>query len=680
MGSVDDQHGLVGTVHDAIKRGDKASRAAALSGIHHEWTDRWRWYYDDAERFRAFASGDQWETRAHVGHRRYYRNPPTVRSTAAPRVTVNIIGMLVDQANSLKTGEEGIFGCVAATEDRVDSTKAQAGDALLEHFWRTQDLGTGYSYTGRDNTITGTSFVLPRWDSTRGTETVRFTMDGSESELSGDLRFDYPTERQVAFDPTAKHPHDGIGVFYSEELGEEIAYEQWPELKNEYPVPGGSGSLEPSDYQRVREQSRLQENGGSTYARGEDSTRRVPIVTFWMRATPAYPRGYMAIFSGSQMLYEGENDVYARQDEPDNVAPSYNWPIFAIRDIPRPNSPWGMGRVEPLIGLQKSLNGCVNKGLTHLAKCANAKVEIPKSLDSEWTDEIGQKLRVSRANAGLARYIEAPPMSPEYQRWADWYVMMMEKSIGVSPATQGQAPSAHSSGRETQLLQQRDVGRLANAKLTHDQTWAKIQQYALRLFRRYATTDRMIAITGENRATAVQRFSGANLAAFIDVQVYNDNALPRDPTARALQLDRLVQNGAINLQDPKQRSQYLSAMRLNDFKAFNLSLAPHRHKATRENDRILNAEPVEVWHGDDDTIHLAVLDELMTSEEYENKVKEEMAEGRSPTQEMAESHHAQHQSQLMGKQQGAAAPQAMPQPQPMPGGPTMPAAMEGAIQ
>jgi len=187
-----------------------------------------------------------------------------------------------------------------------------------------------------------------------------------------------------------------------------------------------------------------------------------------------------------------------------------------------------------------------------------------------------------------------------------------------------------------------------------DQDRAEIDllRYALFLFRRHADVPRKVQVVGENRRGAIKMLDRTAILPSTNIVLYNDRSIPRDPAQRMVWLQSFIQTGVLQL-PAEQRETIIQLMRLRDFKGFMEHQAPHRDRARRENISIMGGGDIGALEMDDHLIHMKVLDELILSEEFETKVKEELLDpangGQSPTYLKTFAHRDEHKAMLMGQ-------------------------------
>jgi hypothetical protein len=686
--------GRMPSIYEAL-RATGHDRARKLEALVEDAVRSHEWYYEECARSWGFYYGDHygyWDASTDS----WVRTPKAVASHV--RLVVNLCEPIVDQATSILIQGGMNIGAVAASSEGKDSAASEAGDQILEHAWRFHGLDDLYYRTARAGVVTGTGITHLQWDMTRGRHVTRGIRGlGPDDEMpddplmqllgavpdvgpEGDAVFESLHAEEVVPEPNMRAPHKGMWIAVRKEISRTDLGEQFPQIFSDDDQTGVSA--DPYGSEKMSRVRQLSQNNGNTGSYQYDRYPResVLVYTFYLRSSAEFPKGKMFIFADGKELFEGDNPVYDDEESwPNRMAP-----ITFYRHKPRDNCIWGRGTVSGLIDLQKALNGTFSKAVQHVAKIAGAKVMLPKGLDVKWSDETGQVIRVPRQiQPGQIGYVNPANMPPEYMQLVDKAQEKMEYNAGINAATQGTVDQGDPSGRALQLLQQRDTGRLADAKKRLDGSIAVQMQYFLLLFRRHASTPRKILVVGANGVTAIKEFDRSSLVAGTDVLVFNDQSIPKNPSERILYVTNMVMNGLLDMTQPAQKELAMELLRLRDFKGFLEQQSPHRTKALRENRKLMLGEPVQLWQYDDHIQHIDTLEKLMLSEEFEQRVAQEFEQlGDSPTLAAAQQHHDQHvylrdTAQLQMQQMQDPAAMAGP-PGPAPAEPAPPTAPEAA--
>lgn len=679
--------GKMASLHEALAAGDDLkdqegrdrARANALVNVAREWFEAAAWYHREAIECDAMYHGAQWGYWSSDEGR--FIAQPEARTRWTLRLVLNLTKPIVDAAVSILAGEELIFIAGAAKTGVRDTATSQCANGLVNYFWRQHNLPQKYVLSARGQYVKGMSFILVEWDESLGRlvtlqepvllpnmQTGKleplinpqtgqpFTVQKKKSE--GDLRISITPVQSVAPDPAATEDQDGAGITIKREMsratlnrrfGKEKASKVWTQTRDDDTGVGRLGE-NAEKFSAMR---------AGTWTGDEVQKDTATIYTTYVAKTDDMPQGKLLIYTDNVILWEGDNPAYPTADEPDEPMPRYNWPLFAARCDVREGSYFGKGRVVDLAHPQRQINGIVSSAMLHVATISRTKILLPVGVNAEWTDEIGQIIRYGRqVDARGIGYLNPAAMPQEYVTLWDKIEAAMEKIGGINSQTTGQLPSADTSGRALQQLQQRDTSRLSIARGELRRAWNEVMVCALRLFRRHADVKRKITVLGANRQAQMFEFDRSDLAAPVDVVVANDSSIPQDPIQRMLWMTQLAQTLA-TMEGTKWGAKLARMWRLNEFEDALEAESYHEAKAEAENlDMIATPpRPVGVWQGDDHLAHKDIHEKLITSREFREQVEQERLTygGRSPLEETALMHWQQHDYYLQ-MQAAAAAP------------------------
>lgn len=640
------------SIQSALEETDPKKRAGALLELARDWFDASKWYHREAIHATAFYFGWQYGYYSETGDR--YISNPQPRSSSMVRIVVNVVKPTVDQATGILTRDDPIFGAAAAKTDIADVASGEAADNLTRDIWRAHRLRDMYRNSARDSFVTGTQPIMVEWDDTGGAfvheqafnpETgamePKFSLvtgePGVEGEgpnfslkprykKQGDLRFTYLDRAQVAPDPCAKTDVDGEGLFVVERWS-------YARLREAYPTAMAEVQREPDvarDERRLGTQADRSSPIGSGGTISEGAARlpdQVDVYRLYVRSCREYPRGKEIRFCQGVILLDRDNPMYPAENEIDESWPRSPWPVFAARCDQRGTTYWGAGKVVQMIDPQKAFNGTFSKTIQHVASIANTKILLPKGLDVEMSDEIGQVIRFARTiDASKIGYLTPPDLPQAYTSVLSLLKSELEYIAGINEATMGETPSANSSGRQVSLLQNANIGKLKPMKDSLDDTWAEIMRCALFFFRRHAEQKRKVLILGQGKVAQIKYLDRADIAAGTDITVFNDRSLPSDPTQKILALQQ-VTTMLQGVEDPRWKKALLKLLRLHDFNGYLEELDLDEVKAEYVVRKLDLGEP---WfrHESDDPISMVIaIEGFIKSAAFAERVAAEQASG-----------------------------------------------------
>lgn len=629
-------------IDEALAKETPEEVGIAFADIAERTFRAWDWYYVECQQSAAMLGGAQrgyWSTEDNA----YVYNPePENADKDVVSVQANIEKRITDQATGMLVQDDPIFGYAPGTSETGDSAASKAADTLGRWIWQYHRRADALERKARGAFAYGLVPELVEWDETEGEPYIdgmdypppEMGEDGQPTfpepiprvKFAGDLRYTTLDRDQVGFDPVARHCYDGQYLVIRERVGRARAMQLYPgKIKTAKERKQAAQSSEGRE-RRVARYSTVSGRKGSTDDEDEDS---LVLLKFFIRKSPERPFGKQIVVTDEgDFCDERDNEAYPTWEEikAGEQQPNYHWPVVFYYGDERDNCPVGRGRVLDIHGLQKTINGDLSKGLQHRAIIGNTKIKLPKGLDVEWNDEIGQIIRFSKPEqAAQIGYVIPPGMPSDTIPAINLQRELAENIPGVNAATMGNAPSSDPSGRAISALQQRDYVGINPIKRRLYRAAATEMELSLRLFRRYATQKRKLVIVGKNGETAVNWLDRSSIAAGTDVVCFNATALPQDPEKRAMYLLNVTTMLA-QLKDDNQRFFLLELLDLHDTKAWFQKQMPFRQRAVRFTERWLLGETPRLMPWDNPIIFKATIEEFVCKEEVESQLEDEMAQ------------------------------------------------------
>lgn len=626
---------------------DSAKAAEKLLAVAKDWFDASKWYHREAIHAVAFYFGWQYGYYSE-SEGRLIANPQP-RSNSMVRIVVNVVKPTVDQATAILTRDDPIFGAAAAKTDIADVAAGEAADNLARDIWRSHRLRSMYRNCARDAFVTGTQPMLCEWDDTAGPFVHEQKFDAEAGGMvpmftattgpeapepglaprykkQGDLRFTYLTREQVAPDPSSHNDIDGQGII----IVENLSPGRFRQVYGEAAFAKVQATLDDDRGERRHgeqaDRSSPQGSGGTTTEQSR-TAKGIDVYRLYVRDCPSYPRGKEIRFCSGAVLMNRLNPMYPAETEVDESWPRMPWPVFTARCDERGTTYWGAGKVVQMIDPQKSFNGTFSKSIQHVASVANTKVLLPKGLDVEMSDEIGQVIRFARTiDPSKIGYLTPPDIPQAYTTILSLLKSELEYIAGINEATTGEVPSANSSGRQVGLLQQANIGKLKPVKDNIDDTFTEMMRYAVFLFRRHADQKRKILVLGQGRVAQIKYLDRADIAAGTDFLLFNDQSLPSDPTQKILALQQLT-TMLQGVEDPRWKKALLRLVRLHDFNGYLEELDIDEVKAEYVV-RCLDQGIPWFRHESDDPISMVIaIERFVKSTVFAERVSQETASG-----------------------------------------------------
>lgn len=538
------------------------------------------------------------------------------------RHVANKIAPFVTTKRSKLTREEPTPEVQAATSDYSDFQKARLCDALLE-FWAS-DLKLQDKLSSELTLwlcVTGNVFVRAYWNKARGTKTTFNKSDVEDPELwaalvnathgnsmgqdelaaldqvgsmDGDVDIEVVNPFSVWVHPNSKNLAESLWVLESNVKDIDALRETWGDI---------SGVTPDQDTDWRDYEGRLL--GNDLNHPFVDHKRanfpRVIEKQLWIRPCRLFPLGKFVVVAGGKVLHHGDFPYKHGR-----------LPYIHVKDVHVPGRFWGRSEIEDLIPIQKQINAKASRVSEIFNLHANPKWFNPRNSGVDRDDLNNSADEVIDHNPGSAPVAHTPPPLPAYTSEAIARDLQDFDDIsGQREATRGEAPGRVDSASGIMALQEADDSRLGPLNRHMYTQIAEIFSQLLSLAHEFYTEKRLIRIAGESGRVEVREFVGKDLApgsgfsGKFDVRIRVGSGLPLSRAARAQFAISLVQQGVIDVNDPKQRESFLRIVEIGGPRSSLFMTAEElRAQANLENaDMSVGIEhAVNQW--DDHTAHI----------------------------------------------------------------------------
>ena len=543
--------------------------------------------------------------------------PRTMTSKRRIRETRNFIRPYVERTIASLTSFVPKFRVRPATNDINDEQRARVGESILEHYWTLLDMQENYQELMYWTTICGTAFLKVFWDGAGGESfaapEVIYDEDGSPSGLGekerlyfeGEVATEVISPFQIYLDPMATKQSDIERILQVTKRPLSWVDRHFPELG---PHVRGDGGDEGGEYGQNRVLDLVSPGGisSSTNAHGDTAQDWVTVKEYYETPTMEFPRGRFILEANSVILKNG-----------DNPTPKHKIPYIIFRDLVVPGTIWGQSNIDNLIPPQRNYNRVVSQYIEHIVTMVHSKVLFPRMAgipESAFVAGVGE---VIEYNGSTPPAHLAPPQLPNS---LDNELARLKADIDEITSTYAVEKGIYpgkASGTAINLLQEASI-KAKEPKLARNaaglEHWGK---QVLALVQDYVSDDRTIKIHGKNNQFEVSQFSGAELQGNTDVVIELDSMRPKSRELAMSVVERMVQSGLLNPQDPADRSRAYKALDLEDDQVVISDMNQHRRVAQMEDSLMLKGQPGQPaqWYEDQD-IHAAQHSATMNGDEF----------------------------------------------------------------
>ena len=408
-----------------------------------------------------------------------------------------------------------------ATNELKDYDKAETSTSILQYTQKSSDFETKKNTMIYWNELCGNCFWLSWWDKDKGEKiavepTVEIDENGKECKketalYQGDLDYGLITPYEIYPESIFKQ---GI------EAQRSIILEQVKTIDDIYDLYGievEGNSIE------TFELTPMASGGGFGYEntvvtlghRTVDNAQKV--ITYMERPSKHCPNGKMIIIVGDDnLVYYGD-------------LPYKSIPIIQTVCVETAGQFFGKSVIERLIPLQRAYNGCINRIHEYIKRIAiGGYIAEEGSIDVEEYEQNGQAPGAMLVyKVGSKPPIPIPNGQLPSDAMQERYNLKndMEYVAGVSQLmVNGNTPSGVTSGTAIESLMEIDNTRLS---LTGDHIRNSIRKLAilwLEIYKRYATTRRIINYVGTNNIAKAIVWNNEDINSY-DVEYVTENEL-----------------------------------------------------------------------------------------------------------------------------------------------------------
>jgi hypothetical protein len=279
---------------------------------------------------------------------------------------------------------------------------------------------------------------------------------------------------------------------------------------------------------------------------------RVTLLRHIQLPSEQYPEGLDATCTMDSICLESEPSPFFEETEEGkkyysplikfgyNMVPGRLYsktPMFDI--IPKQDQ---LNRIESLLELASMKGVNVNWIIPHGASISNLSGEPSQVI--RWTP--------SGTGGAKPEVVTVAPFHAAMLELKKQYEADFEEIAGTFDAMKGNTPSGVSAGYAIQLLTERSYGRFVSVFANWESGWTDLYTVLLKLFRVYATEQRMRKIRGATGGWEIQAFKGSDLSGAVDIRIEGGSARPRSKLAEQALIEAMAKIGVINPANPEQ--------------------------------------------------------------------------------------------------------------------------------
>ena len=357
---------------------------------------------------------------------------------------------------------------------------------------------------------------------------------------------------------------------------------------------------------------------------------KVLLIERYEAPCKAYPEGRLVTVAGDKLLYIGILPFVNGKEESRVI------PFVKQISIAKPGSFFGTSVVERLIPVQKAYNAVKNRKHEFINRIANGILTVEDgSVDADALEEDGLspgRVLVYRQGSEPPKFLQTMDIPEEFGNEEDRLNNEFIRLSGTSEISRNSSvPASVTSGVALQLLIEQDEVRLNVTAESIKNALREICRQIIRLFKAYATDERVMRSGGEGKVVELYYFKGSDLSGD-DVVFDTESEITQTPAQKKAIIMELLSSGLLHDENgrisDRTRSKILEIMGYGGLNATNDLTALQMNRASEENLKMMNAD-VEVKGYDDHETHIAEhIRFVLSAEFYERAASTEGAESR----------------------------------------------------
>lgn len=330
----------------------------------------------------------------------------------------------------------------------------------------------------------------------------------------------------------------------------------------------------------------------------------------------SHPNGRLEIVAGGKLLHEGELP-YRNGDKGGRILP------FARQtSLPLPGAFFGASVVDRLIPLQRAYNAVRNRKHEFLNRLSMGVVTVEDgSVDTDELAEEGLcpgKILVYRQGSQPPAMFDCGEIPSEFEKEEETITNEFMLISGTSEITRNSTnPTNVTSATGLQLLLNQEDERMAVSANSICRAVEEIGRQILKLYKQFATTRRMVAMSGEGKSTEIFYFNAADISSD---DITFDTTLTQTPENKRAAVLELLSLGLLQGDDGKMsqdtKNKVLETLGYGNLSSARNISSLHIAKAEKENIRLMKGENLDVEEYDDHVLHYTEHVRFLLSEEF----------------------------------------------------------------
>ncbi len=490
----------------------------------------------------------------------------------------------------------------AFSDEEGDVKAAQLATGILKYVQQRIGLQDTVSKATVWSEVCGSVFYKVLWDEKGGRQVAVDEQNAPVYE--GEVQVSVLPPFELFPDRLDVEDFDGVrSVIHAQAVSAEYILERFGVALRGETLSGFTAYSEPSA-------GKAQRFGGNT----AEIENGVLLLERYTRPSAEFPDGRLEIVAQGRLLYEGALPYK------NGVRGERSFPFVKQDSLRLPGAFFASSIVDRLIPVQRAYNAVRNRKHEFLNRLSMGVLTVEDgSLDTEELSEEGLlpgKVLVYRQGGRAPEMLDCGSIPTEFKAEEEWLEKEFSLVSGVSDISQSSTPTRVTSATGLQLLLSQDDSRLSATVCCIERAVKEIGRQILRLYRQFAGSARLMALTGENKKVQAYYFNASKLDVN-DIQFESQEA--SSPEERREVLLRLLDAGLLTDEDGRvtkeNKNRILEAFGFGGYENARDISALHIAKASEEN-LTLKKGDVAVDEYDDHSLHIVEHTRFLLSEQF----------------------------------------------------------------
>lgn len=549
----------------------------------------------------------------------------------------NHILRLVQSNVTRLTMAKADWSVVPNTPDQQDQEGARVGQHLLDYAWEYLDMQRKRLEINFWLDTCGTAFLYTGWNVQAGEvrryytdplsgqplaaqqmrpETKQFveSVGAFEDRSDGDWDCEVIDPFNVFFNPRFRDMKKMPWILIRRTMSIEELWDRYPDKAGEIPPEQTNrrgGGLYAERLATLTHRPGL----GLASVNADDSA--VQVDEMWVPPTKRCPEGLYIIAVRDHILEHGPHPLKAKGLD-------IRFPLVPFQNLWMPGRFHAMSTVEHLIGPQREYNRARQQVIQH-----RDVLSVP-----QWLSPIGSLSKGAKRNefgdiweynsrVGKPELVQPPSLGDAQIVSGQQAQADMQIIASFSDASLGQMPQGARSGNAVAMLQERDQLSIGGTVMLSEHSYQEVGTNLLKLAWGYMELPRAISIYGESRQADLRFYKGKDMNGNTRVWVKPGSMTPKSKAATSELLIQLMQHGAINPMDPREKRLILETLDVGGRDRLFALPDAARRRARIENSMFAKPDPSpqfalpDVTVFDDHQAHYETHLEFLYTDEYE---------------------------------------------------------------